>query len=385
MADLMTPSGVEWPNLTTQTKLEPSGAAKISLSPVPHGRHQPYLWLSSSDVASVLAGLQATPPPTSTKLWGLDGLGTYLESYTNTTAAQVAAAKKELGVGWDRWDWSYEPVPVLEKAVEQGFECVLLFKPKVGENQAVMAVRRELTRAPLLFRGRPRWRDLRTVALSTIEAELVEAIALAKRLGIKFFELLNEPYYENVTAAAYAKLLSKALELTAGTDIVILQKYWGDYAVPGTSPTEWSQAEAGRGWYVDTTNALKELGHSPITDVAVHPYGPLEATGIWGGGNPSGWGSFAKARELTPGLTYFVTEVGQEATAGNTAEEAAQAKAMHDYVQTTATESDIEMLLIYTAMEEGGEAYGVYKEGANRTLGEPKLGAKALAEAIHAI
>ena len=115
-----------------------------------------------------------------------------------------------------------------------------------------------------------------------------------------------------VTAAEYAKEFADCAKVLVGTGIEPGLKVWSDYYDWTTQ--KWSQGAAGRGFTVDTCEAL---GWVPPRKFA-HLYGAAGARGLLGGGPAMGWGSLVPMNEYLAahnlGHITDVSECGQKAS-----------------------------------------------------------------------
>lgn len=273
--------GKELKGLTPVTTLEADGTAMIALTG--NAEYHPKLLLNRTDVASVLKGL-SKPEPKPTIDVGLIGLcGRYTGSslaqqHTMTTATGIVRDRIDIRFGSTGEATTAEELALLTEYAQRGVGLLPIYDPQPEK----------------------------TSGAAQVEADMKTWAPTLKACGITVVECLNEPYFQGVQPTGYAAIYAAMVKGLAGSGVNVLAKGWGDYY----TGTEWSQCAAGRGWCVDF---CKALGSVPWA-WGEHYYGPSSATGVLGGGAPSGWGSIKAMQEYRAahGLTapLYITETG---------------------------------------------------------------------------
>jgi hypothetical protein len=201
--------------------------------------------------------------------------------------------------------------------------------------------------------------DMKGMSPAAVAEGVKSFLPIMRELDLSELELGNEVYYHGSTAVEYAAQYRAAHEALAGTGASLIADLWGDYY----TGTEWSQVEAGRGWFVDFCKAL-----GGVPDAwSGHFYGSMTADAPLGSGKPFGWASvpvmiadLKKAGDYAP---LNITEVGQptyQGTDGNTAiTEEEQAADIKQYL-TQAAGWGLASIYLYEAIDTGEGGYGLY-------------------------
>jgi hypothetical protein len=202
--------------------------------------------------------------------------------------------------------------------------------------------------------------DMKGMSPEAVAEGVKSFLPIMRELDLSELELGNEVYYHGSTAVEYAAQYRAAHEALAGTGVSLMADLWGDYY----TGTEWSQVEAGRGWFVDFCKAL-----DGVPDAwAGHFYGSMTTDAPLGSGKPFGWASvpvmIADLKQAGDYAPLNITEVGQptyQGTDGNTAvTEAVQAADIKQYL-TQAAEWGVSSIYLYEAIDTGEGGYGLYK------------------------
>ena len=217
--------------------------------------------------------------PDPIKIWGCNAISSYEDTGLGTGLSRA----KSLGITWDR-PYAENPTKI-SWWVDTVTRC-----NKIGISPLVCIERR------------PVGSDFVQVA-----SQLVSAL---KPLGVKYYQILNEPDLAGITPATYAQLLKSTV--TECRKVDSNAKFIGYsapdmYIIPtGEVNGKWVQ------WPIECVKAVPDIAYY-MDALAIHPYGSLSSTShSWGGG----WNLIKYERDLwiAAGVAkpFWITEVGMK-------------------------------------------------------------------------